>query len=227
MILQERSYSGRVFRPRPEIHCEQSGSLCVVATPWGSRAAARKVVHTIVDFFHSARSDEEVTSPFQTMTCLSPMANNLRVSIMLANDVVFREDNRSEYQVGIELFVAARSQSECVWAQVGGPHVLLDRQGYDLNTIGAYADLSLAHSTGEGMLSPLPGNFLGIASTTSFAVQSLRVTGEDRLVLVHRSIVPPSLLALAPNERNLPSMSACLARQSADMPFWLGLLDLS
>lgn len=226
MILLDRSYSGRVFRPRPEIHCEPNGNLCVIATPWGSRGAARKVVQTIVDFFHSAHTDEEVTSPFQAMTCLSPMANNLRVSVMLANDVVFREENRSEYQVGVELFVAARSESDCVWTQVGGPHVLLDRKGYDLNCIGTCADLALAHSDNEGMLSPLPGTFLGVASTTNFAVQSLRLTGDDRLVLVHRSIVPPKLLALSPADRNLQAMSTCLARQSADMPFWLGLLSL-
>jgi len=222
--IEERSYSGRVFRPRPEIHCEENGTLCVIATPWGPRSTARKVVQTIVDFFHSAHSDKEVTSPFQPMTCVSPMANNLRVSIMLANDMVHREDNRSEYQVGVELFIAARSESDCVWAQVGGPHVLLDRKGFDLSHIGAAADLSLAHSNSEGVLAPLPGNFIGIASTTNFAVQSLHLDPGDRFVLVHRTIVPPRLLAMSSEERDLQSFSNCLAHQSADMPFWLGLL---
>ncbi len=225
MNIQERSFSGRVFRPRPEIHCEANGNLCVIATPWGARSAAKKAVQTIVDFFHSAHSDKEVTSPFQTMTCLSPMANNLRVSVMLANDLIYREDNRAEYQVGVELFVAARSESDCIWVQVGGPHVLLDRKGFDLNHIGACADLSLAHSNNEGLLAPLPGNFLGIASTTNFAVQSLRLNVEDQIVLVHRTVVPPKMLAMSPKERSLQSYSNCLARQSADMPFWLGILN--
>jgi hypothetical protein len=224
--LEERSFSGNMFRPRPEIHCEDSGNLCVVATPWGPRSAARKVIQSIVDFFHSARSDEEVTSPFQVMTCLSPIANNLRVSVMLANDTVFREDNRAEYQAGVELFVLARHRNECVWTQVGGPNIFLDRRGFDLCPLGTIPDLSLSHSTGEGILAPLPGQLLGLNSTTNFSVQTLRLQPADRMVLVHRTLVPPKFQALPDADRNLQKFSQCLARHSADMPFWLGVLSL-
>lgn len=226
MNLVERSFSGKVFRPRPEIHCEPSGNLCIVATPWGARSAARKVIQAIVDFFHSSRTDEEVTSPFQTMTCLSPMANNLRVAIMLANDLVFREDNRSEYVVGVELFVAARGGADFVWTQVGGPHVMLDRAGFDLALMSSVPDLGLGHSSTAGVMAPLPSAFLGLAATTNFAVQTFPLQPNDRIALLHRTLMPPKFLALKSDDRNLPTMSRLLARHSADMPFWLGLLSL-
>jgi hypothetical protein len=225
MILSERSYSGKVFRPRPEIHCDPSGNLCIIATPWGHRSSARKVIQHIVDFFMSARSDEEVTSPFQVLENLTPTANNLRVAVMLANDSIFREENRAEYLTGIELFVAAKNQNELTWLQIGGPHVYLDRPGYELKAIGVDTDWSASYSN-QHLLAPLPSQLLGLAATSNFAVHSIHVESDDRLVVVQRSVIPASLLAAQRSQRNLNHMSQILARQSTDLPFWLGLVEL-
>ncbi|MGE0761964.1 MAG: hypothetical protein AB7N80_01670 [Bdellovibrionales bacterium] len=227
MKLVERSFSGKVFRPRPEVLCETDGSLCIVATPWGPRATARKVIQSVVDLFHSARSDDEVTSPFQVLTGLSSMANNLRAAVMLANDTIYREENRSEYLSGVELFVAARRNNELAWAHVGGPHVLLDRTGFDLQILAASPDSALAHSDQQQMLAPLPSALLGVGPTTNLSVHSVRLQTEDRLVLVHRSVIPPRLQTLKASERELVPMSQLLARQSADLPFWLGILSFA
>lgn len=226
MKIVERSYSGRIFRPRPEIHCDLNGGLCIVATPWGPRQAAKKVINSIVDYFHSTSEDEEVTSPFQKMTCLSAVANNLRVSIMLANDLIYREENRSEYTVGVELFVAAQHEHELVWAQVGGPHLLLDRPTWDLTSLGSPVEHALNYSTSDRLLAPLPSQMLGTASTSNFMVQTLQFQSQDRLILVHRTVIPPRLLAVPRPLRTLQDMSQQMAQQSSDMPFWLGILDL-
>ncbi len=225
MKLQERSYGGKVFRPRPEILCEPDGNLCLVVTPWGPRATAKKVIQAIGDFFHSARSDEEATSPFQMLAGFSPMANNLRAAIMLANDTVYREDNRNEYSAGVELFAAARRDQELVWTTVGGPHFLLDRPALDLQILSAAPDLSLLHSEEKHMLAPLPRALLGTGATTNLAIHSLRLHEADRIVLLQRSLIPPRLQVLPNFERELDPMSRLLARQSADLPFWLGILS--
>lgn len=225
MKLEERSFSGRVFRPRPELLCEAEGNLCLVATPWGPRASARKVIQSVVDFFHSARADEEVTSPFQLISGLSPMANNLRAAIMLANDTLYREDNRNEYLAGVELFAAARRGSELVWAHVGGPHVFLDRPGLDLQMVSAAPDFSLSHTSANQLLAPLPQALLGVGPTTNLSLHSTHLQGDDRVVLLQRSLVPPRLQTLPQNDRKLNTMSQLLARQSADLPFWLGILS--
>ena len=225
MKLLERSYSGKVFRPRPEILCEAEGNLCLIATPWGPRSAARKVIQTIVDFFHSARANEEATSPFQPLSGLSPMANNLRVAIMLANDTVFREENRNEFLSGVELFAAAKRGHELAWAHIGGPHLLLDRPGLDLQVLSTTPDYALLHTDQKELLAPLPGALLGLGATSNFAVQSIRVQNEDRLILLHRSFIPPIMQTLPRPQRQLGPFSQIMAKQSADLPFWLGILS--
>src|SRR5580700_8765484 len=102
MNLKERSYSGTMFRPAPEIYIEEDGSIGIIATPWGSRQAAKKIIDVLKDYILSARQDMEATSPFQLLTCLTPLANNLRVGVMLANDLLYREDNKAEYTTGVE-----------------------------------------------------------------------------------------------------------------------------
>lgn len=154
------------------------------------------------------------------------MANNLRVAVMLANDMIYREENRNEYRAGIELLAVARNERECVWVQIGQPHVMLDRGHLDLISLGASNDLSVQHSTERSVMPPLPQNLLGAASTSNFMVQSLSLQEGDRLILLGRTLVPPALLVTPAVERDLANMSSLLARHSAEMPFWLGVLEL-
>src|SRR4051794_4042535 len=108
MSFDERSFMGKVMRPSPEVHVEADGSFGAVVTPWGSRGSVKRVIETMSDFIMSAKNDMEATSPFQMMTCISPSANNLRAAVMLANDTIYREENKHEYQSGVELFAFAR-----------------------------------------------------------------------------------------------------------------------
>lgn len=223
MDIEDRSYNGRSFRPRPEIHLEDNGQLLIVATPWGSRAAAKRVIDCIRDFYLSARNDQEVTSPFQVLTCLSPAANNLRVAIMLANDTLYREDNKNEYQSGVELFVASRVDQEFVWAQVGQPHILLKRTHQPPLSLGGNLDLSMNLSEKE-VYAPLPQNILGLASTSNFAVNFFRPQKGDQLLLLSRSRVAPEVYGQS--QFSLDKLSDSLVKDSEEMPFWMGLVKV-
>ena len=44
MTLEERSFSGKLFRPTPEVHIEEDGGFGVVATAWGNKQTAKKVI---------------------------------------------------------------------------------------------------------------------------------------------------------------------------------------
>ena len=70
------------------------------------------------------------------MTCLSPQANNLRAAVMLANDVIYREENKNEYQSGAEVFVFSRNATEVSFVQIGQPHVFLHRKSKPLIRLG-------------------------------------------------------------------------------------------
>lgn len=226
MNVQERSYSGKLFRPAPEVLVDEGAGLLVVATPWGARSAARKTIQSIHDYFLSARQDAEVTSPFQTLTCLNPTGNTLRASLMLANDLIFREENKTEYLSGVELLAVAFSEREWVWAQLGQPQVFLDRFSEQMTPLGAALDFSGSFSaTSNVSLPPLPAEMLGLHSTSNISVRNFHPLPGDRMVLLSRSIVPADLYHAPKNERDLDHLSTRLAEQSPDMPFWLAIVD--
>ena len=112
MSFDQRSYSGKVFRPTPELSIQEDGSFGVIATPWGPRDGAKKAVELLTDYVLSARQDMEATSPFQKLTCLSPLANSLRAGLMMANDTLYREENKAEYTTGCEILVFAHAEGE-------------------------------------------------------------------------------------------------------------------
>lgn len=227
MRLEERSFSSEIFRPTPEIHTSPGDSFIIVATPWGPRSSARKAIDIIQDFFLSASEDQEATSPFQKMTCLSPMANNLRAAIMMANDCLYREDNKDEYLSGVELFAIARKNNECAWAQVGNPSVFLSKKHCHLIPIGYHSDLSLHLSpSSKSLLPPLPGQLIGLHTTSNILIQSFRPSPEDKLILLSRSLIPSGFTDTEGSQRDLSQISNLLSQQNPSMPFWLGMIEL-
>jgi hypothetical protein len=224
MALQERSYSGQLFRPRPEIHTDND-RLLILATPWGPRSSAKKAIQVITDHFHATQQDHEATSPFHKLSCLSPLANNLRVAVKMANDLIYNEDNKNEYVSGLELLVIARNQYEMACVQIGMPMVLLDRPYRALTPLCVQSDLATEFSFGSRLLAPLPHQLLGSESSSDFSVFSFRPAEQDRLVLISRSSLPASVYALHAGSRNLDNISQLLANDDSDLPFWAGVLS--
>lgn len=219
----ERSFGGKTLRPRPEVYNSENGSLLVVATPWGPRSGARKVIENVKDFYLSARTDQEMTSPFQYLTCISPAANHLRVALMLANDYLYRDENKDEYQNGVELFAASLVDQEIIWVNIGYPQVFLKRTGHTLLPLGGNVDLTLNYSK-EKMLPPLPQNLLGLAQTSNFAVQSFRPQAGDKILLLSRSRVCPALFL--EQDLILERLSDLFVQDDPEMPFWVGLAEI-
>lgn len=227
MSLNERSYSSHLFRPRPEIHIEGSGHLIIVATPWGPRSSAKKIIQVIQDYFHSVQHDSEATSPFSRLTCLSPLANDLRIAIKLANDTIYNEDNKSEFISGVELFIMAKRANQIAWAQIGYPYILLDRPNHPLTAIGSQLDLSIEFSLNSNPLPPLPSKMLGIDSSSDFSVETMRPAPQDKFILIARSGLPSNIFSLNHKERTVAQLSKLMSENNAELPFWLGILDLA
>lgn len=225
--FEERPYSGRSFRPRPEIHLDPQTSTLIVATPWGARSSARKVIESMTDYLSMAREDREVTSPFRRMSCLSNQANNLRIAALLANDALYRDDNLREYKSGVELFACVLNENELVWLQSGNPQILLARPGRGLLPIGSQVDLSFDLSERGDLLPPLPTQLLGLDSSLNLNINSFRARVEDRLILLSHSHLPEVLFKDFSGTPSLDSLSRELARSQPDLAFWLGILEIT
>jgi hypothetical protein len=224
--LDERSYGGRLFRPTPEIYLEEDGSFGVIATPWGNRNSAKKTIETLKDYVLSARQDMEATSPFQKLTCLSPLANSLRVGVMLANDSIYREENKAEYISGVELLVFAHQENELSFAQVGHPHLYLARRGMPWLPLSVQIDLSGEMSEAPAVLPPLPQNVIGLHTTTNMNVASFKTQPEDRLVFLSHTVASHPLFNQPYERTSLDQISTSLSTAYPDLPYWLGVYQL-
>lgn len=224
--FEERPYSGQTFRPSPEIHLDDRSQLLIVATPWGTRSAAKKVIERMTDYLSLAREDNEATSPFERLSCLSPLANNLRIAALLANEAVYREDNADEYRSGVELFAAAVGEKEMVWLQVGNPHILLARPGRTPLPLGSNIDLAFDISEDQ-LLPPLPNQLLGLDTSVNLNLNSFRVRSGDRLILVSYSHLPEQIFGIKESEMSLDTISRRLAKDQPNLAFWVGLLSVS
>ncbi len=227
MKMVERSYNTEFFRPKPEILVEEGAGLLIIATPWGSRTGARRAIQAISDFFLMAQGDREVTSPFQWLTCLSKLANMLRTSVMLANDLIYQEDNRNEYTTGVEIFAGAKQGSEFSFVQLGHPQIFHCRKELPHLTAGSVTDLAFDYSKKNNLFSPLPNTLLGAYSTSSLNVRTLRVHQQDKLILLSHSFIPSTFYTLNPFVMTFEKRVTTLIQNQPNQPFWIGELSFS
>lgn len=226
LAFSERPFSGQTFRPRPEIHLDAESGTLIVATPWGPRESARKVIGRMNDYLALAREDSEATSPFERISCLSTQANRMRIATLLANEALYRDDNRNEYRSGVELFAGALSSDEFVWLQSGNPQILLSRPGRKLLPLGSQIDLSFDFSEGNELLAGLPSQLLGLDSSLNLSINSFRARPGDKLVLISHSHLPDSVFSLSSDQLSVESISRAVALANPNHAFWVGLLKI-
>jgi hypothetical protein len=225
--IKERAYKGDTYRPQPEVFYEGEGNLCVIATPWGPRSTAEKAIQVIADFFMSSLGDQELTSPFAKMSCLSVSANHLRTAVMMANDMIYQEENKDEYVTGLEICVLAISGSELTYLQVGHPTLLFARSGQPLQILGPSTDLSFDHmsKSESGELycpPPLPSELLGLHTTSNPHIRSIRLQPKDQIFMLSRSYIPRELFLMKENELHIEGISHTLVKENSTVPFWVG-----
>jgi hypothetical protein len=225
MYFEERPYSGDFFRPRPEIHFDNSSGLLIVATSWGAREAGRKVIEHMLDYLKLVDDDVEATSPFERLDCLSGTANNLRIATLLANEALYREDNQTEYKAGVELFACSFFENEMAWLQLGHPQVLFCKgQGFPC-CVGGSTDLAFEMSSHVTPLPPLPNSLLGLSASLNLSIGQQRINSSDKLVLMSHSALPAEIYQLPTSQITLDALISQVSKPNRNEAFWLGLLE--
>lgn len=226
MKLQERSYSTKIMRPKPLIHQEDDGSLIVIATSWGQPEHAQRALDEVVKYVRAAQSDVEVTSPFEFLTCLSDEVNYVRTGLLIANDVLYRGENKTEYFSGVEVLALFQRNGQIAWAHVGSPGVFIQRYEQSLQPLSVGLDLSSEMPSASVPLPPLPAQLLGLDPTCNVSCGHTRVAPHDRLVLLASSTVAPSLWSNDSREIELNTVSNRMIQAAPETPFWLGLVQV-
>lgn len=227
MKLQERSYSTKILRPKPFIHMEEDGSLIVLATSWGQPEHGQRVLEEIVKYVNAAKSDVEVTSPFEFLTCLTDEVNYVRTGVLIANDILYRGENKTEYFSGVEVLVLFKKGSQIAWAQVGCPSLFIQRENQSLQPLSMGLDLSSELFDSHEAQAPLPSQLLGLDPTCYVQCGHTHVTSGDHLVLLASSSIATSLWEKRSYDINMESITRSMIQDHPESPFWLGLVQLN
>lgn len=223
MKLQERSYSSRIMRPKPQIHVEEDGSLIVVVTAWGQPEHGERALTEVVKYVSAAKADVEVTSPFEFLTCISDEANYVRTALMIANDALYRGENRREYASGVEILAIFKRGTQVAWAQVGAPSIFVQRQNQRLQPLSVSPDLASELRESES-LPPLPAQLLGLDPTCNIQTGHTHVAEGDKLVLFAGTSVATALWGLQSYQTDLNQITQAMVHEEPELPFWLGLI---
>ncbi len=219
-----RSYGGKIFRPKPVIHEDER--LLVLASCWGPGDQAQNLVDDVVKYVTAAMGDVEVTSHFEYLTCLSDQANYLRIATLLANENIFRGENKNEFVSGYELTVVLKQKNQLSWAQVGGPHILIRRNGQTLMPLTVHLDVS-AEVSASNLLAPLPHWLLGLDSTCQIQCGDVRYQPQDQLVLAGSTYLSKSIFTESPSRSlSLEKITQWMIQENPESAFWLGLWPL-
>ncbi len=224
MKFTERSfYADSGLRPRPYIYHNDKDNIVIVVTNWAQKIEPMKIVQTIENYLLSSGVDDEVTSPFVAIPFLGKSANNLRTSLLLLNNQIYKEHNQEELTSGLEVFVGFKRDDEFVFGHVGQPNILLSKKDKNILPIYQNIDLSLDLSKKE-MLPPVPSKLLGIDSQIEIEIQSLKPQKNDKLLLLSYSWIPKEILTLTESKRSFEHISKTLANVDSQS-FWLGLIE--
>ena len=224
MNITSRSYGGKLFQPTPEIFQRKDG-LIVIVTSWGSKESAKHFIRIVNESYNPEEADSEVTSPFGFLTSLSPVANRLRTALLIANNQIYSEENSAEYQSGLEVLTICPDGKDLCMAQIGGPHVFMDREGASLLPLISSWDLSTEFCKKNQLPPPLPKELAGIDRGVPIHIKSVRTCQNFQLILLSRSYIPNAFYALPRQQRDLNGISEALSQSDPHCPFWLACIS--
>lgn len=151
MKLNHRHYKKDRLIPRMISRTENDLNLVLLATPWGSEAATQLAFDEIITHLKSHQEDIEATTAYEKIETLNQQENDLRSAVLLANEKVFQNINRSEYISALELTVLWQRKHQITWLTSGGHQIQVHTPHFFSTVCGA-----IPHSH-----CPLPPHLVG------------------------------------------------------------------
>ncbi len=224
MQLDERSYGGQLFRPRPEIFISDDKQLMIIATPWGPRTMAQRFIEKINNELQDLTVDPDRTVFSVPVDTLSDYENRLRLALLTTHEDLREEFNYETLNAGLEILCVLKSEKKISWFQVGAPFLAVVR-GDKMLPFHHPLDLSFDHST-DSTLPPLPRELYGLSQQLSLVHGGFMYQPQDRLLLIARSYVPHQLFASRGSEIELEPTTSLLAKENSELPFWIGIVGI-
>ena len=217
-MFEQRSYSGQSFRPKPLIQQADRDTM-VVLTPWGSPEYAVQAMGSIKDFLDMSK-EAEATVVGVGNESLSPFANRMRSAAVMANENLYLNANRIEYVAAVEFVALSKENDRISWVHIGSPHLFL----YNSQGLQPLC-YSLDWAWQIHQQSPLLCQGLGMDRSVNLNCGSYKITEPSQIIMIGRSYVPATFYQI--QKPNLQNLSQLLVDENAEIPFWLGILNLT
>lgn len=174
MIIEVSSHQGIFKMPSTSVHQLLDDNLIIFLRSWGSQDYDHKFIEEIMHFLSTAQADIEVTSPFDYLENLTPLANKVRISLLLAHDYFYKIENKSSLSVGFETAILMKVKNEISWAAVGRFDLFKQTE----------ADLQMlsASGTDKDQVLLLPVDLVGVEKDFDMRCGSLLVTDQPLIV---------------------------------------------
>ena len=227
MRLQERSFSGKTFRPKPDWYSSSDNKVLMALTHWGTETGnTKEIFEEIESLYCSLSEDRESTHPFPKLMSLNPIENNMRTAVTQANQTIYDRLNQETYSTGFELFFATLEKDIMTIIQIGHPIILVDSLHQTLRVVGQVTDLNFgAKKNKQTLASPLPYQLLGTHEDILFYTFRFRFRPEDRLILLNRNSIPSNWFNCAKKDRTLEKLSTLATEDNPLIPFWMAITE--
>lgn len=221
MKIEERNYNTKQFRPTPKIYKSNEMDLITIVTAWGEGGLAENINNEISKFIFAAQGDFEATSPFEFNSALSKDSNNLRMATLIANDMIYRSENRDDLHTCYEMIVLFKKKNQLSWVQVGNPNLVL------LRDLATPLSFSPPPSTSyESKVISLPNQFFGTEMHCYFQVGTIEIKETDKLLLFTENKLSPENWTLKSSEWNLNTFVKNQIKFDDENPFWMAIVNL-
>jgi hypothetical protein len=161
--------------PTTQVHSLLDDQLLIFLRSWNGIDANQKIIDEINHFLSAANADLEVTTPFDFIENLSSLANKVRISTLLANDIIYKTENKEKYLHGYELAIIFKNQQEIAWSTVGR---------FEIQAVKNQKSISISH--GGQFLDDqilLPVSLLGIEREPAVSTGSIAVKNLDQMIV--------------------------------------------
>lgn len=225
MQFHERSYGGKLFRPRPEIFLSDDQKILILATPWGPRPMAQAFIEKVQTEMQDSNLDPDRTMIGLPLDTLSEEENRLRLALFSIHEDLRDEYNADSLTAGLEIFCLIKGKKKLSWFQVGGSFLAVQRAQL-LYPLRHSLDLSFDHSKTH-ILPPLPKELYGLSQQVSLNHGSLLYQKKDRLFFIERSYIPSQFFQTPPENLNIEAVTQLMASENPEHPFWIGQLTIA
>lgn len=210
----------------PKIHISKHESDLTFYTfikCWGLSINPEPLSEEVFNEFQLLQEDKDATNPFAYEDNLSIEENALKSSLKLLNSKILSNYNQEEIKLGLEITSLCLKNNYLFWASFGQPHLLLHRKSIGLLQLHNQNDLSFDyHNSSQN---PLPKNVLGLYNTAHVTVNKIKLKKTDKLYLISRPYISPSIFKLNLEDITLEKIAERLSEDNNQLSFWVGELS--